>query len=139
MFPLHFANLFLGLNESICQVKKNVFYFTSKPLFVLRKSNFRILHFQISWCHPVPKHKTYISLNYLGSKHSLLMKFGQFMSYYKREDFFLLCLQRIKHSFYWKMKFLKQATYIRYVIAKLSKFVQISMLISSDSFLQRIL
>ena len=32
------------------------------------------------------------------------------------------------------MKFLKQATYIRYVLAKLSKFVQISTLNSSDSF-----
>ena len=31
----------------------------------------------------------------------------------------LLCLQRIKHNFYWKMKFLKQATYIRHAIAKL--------------------
>ena len=51
----------------------------------------------------------------------------------------LLCLQRIKHKFYWKMKFLKQATYIRYVIAKLSKFVQISMLTSTESSLQRIL
>ena len=27
----------------------------------------------------------YISLNNLGSKHSLLMTFGQFMSYYKRK------------------------------------------------------
>ena len=36
----------------------------------------------------------------------------------------LSCLQRIKHNFYWKMKFLKQATYIRYVIAKLLKFAQ---------------
>ena len=46
------------------------------------------------------------------------MKFGQFMSNYKRkkgpENWFqaLLRLQRIKHNFYWKMKFLKQATYI---------------------------
>ena len=37
------------------------------------------------------------------------------------------------------MEFLKRAAYIRYVIAKLSKFVQISMQTSSDSFLQRIL
>ena len=37
------------------------------------------------------------------------------------------------------MKFLKQATYIGYVIAKLSKSVQISMLTSLESFLQRIL
>ena len=32
------------------------------------------------------------------------------------------------------MKLLKQATYIRYVLAKLSKFVQISTQTSSDSF-----
>ena len=37
------------------------------------------------------------------------------------------------------MKLLKRAAYVRYVIAKLSKFVQISMQTSSDSFLQRIL
>ena len=37
------------------------------------------------------------------------------------------------------MKFLKQATYIGYVIAKLSKSIQISMLTSLESFLQRIL
>ena len=42
----------------------------------------------------------------------------------------LLCLQRIKHNFYWTMKFLKQTTLIRYVTAKLSKFVQFSTLSS---------
>ena len=35
-----FARLFLGLNESTCQIKKNAFYFTSKPLFVLEKIKF---------------------------------------------------------------------------------------------------
>ena len=35
-----------------------------------------------------------------------------------------MCLQRIKRNLYWKMKFLRQAAYIRYVIAKLSKCVQ---------------
>ena len=34
------------------------------------------------------------------------------------------------------MKFLMQATYISYVTVKLSKFVQISMQTSLDSFLQ---
>ena len=82
------------------------------------------------------------------------MKFGQFMSYYKRKNFIkklyqncglktssrpFFDLQRIKHNFYWKMKFLKQATYIGYVIAKLSKSVQISMLTSLESLLQWIL
>ena len=33
------------------------------------------------------------------------------------------------------MKFLKKSTYIRYVIAKLSKLAQISMLASTDSFI----
>ena len=37
----------------------------------------------------------------------------------------LRCFQRIKHNFYWKMKVLKHATYSRYVIAKLSKLVEI--------------
>ena len=35
-----FASLFLSLNESTCQMKKNVFYFTSKPLFVFEKIKF---------------------------------------------------------------------------------------------------
>ena len=37
----------------------------------------------------MPKHKTrkYISLNNLRSKHSLFMKFSQFMLYYKRKNF----------------------------------------------------
>ena len=50
----------------------------------------------------------------------------------------LLCLQRIKHNIYWKMKFLKQSTHMSYALAELSKFVKISTLTSSDSFLQGI-
>ena len=34
-----FARLFLGLNESTCKIKKNV-YFTSKPLFIFEKIKF---------------------------------------------------------------------------------------------------
>ena len=37
------------------------------------------------------------------------------------------------------MKFLKQAAYIRYVIANLSKFAQINLLTFTESFSQRIL
>ena len=80
------------------------------------------------------------------------MKFDQFMSYYKIKKFInykncdlntssrplVLCLQRIKHNFYWKIKFWKQVTYNRYVLAQLSKIVQIKTLFFSDSFLQRI-
>ena len=120
-----------------------MFFISLQKLFSFsRKSNFRILNFEI-----LKYILKYISPNNLGSKHSLLMKFGQFMSYEKRKNFIkefyqncgLLCLQRIKHNFYWKMKFVKQATYIGYVIAKLSKSVQISMLTSFESFLQRVL
>ena len=60
---------FLILNESTCHARKNVFYFSSKALFVLQKIKF----------------SKYISLNNLRSKHGLIMKFGQFMSYYKRK------------------------------------------------------
>ena len=35
-----FASLFLSLNESTCQTRKNVFYFTWKALFVLKKIKF---------------------------------------------------------------------------------------------------
>ena len=35
------------------------------------------------------------------------------------------------HNLYWGMKFLKQSPYIRYVIAKLSSFVEVSKDISS--------
>ena len=34
------ATLFLGLNENTYQIKKNVFYFTSKLLFILEKIKF---------------------------------------------------------------------------------------------------
>ena len=86
------------------------------------------------------KHKTRNTF-YFGSKHSLLMKFDQFIWHIKKEKtllkyftktatwklvLLLLCLQRIKHNPYWKMEFLKQTTYVRYVLVKLSKFAQTS-------------
>ena len=79
------------------------------------------------------------------------MKFGQFISYYKKKVYQkiiqklrqktssrpLSCLKRSKRNLYWKMKFLKQATYVRFVTAKLSKFIKIDVQASSDSFLQK--
>ena len=47
----------------------------------------------------------------------------------------LLCFQKINHNLNWKMKYLKESTYITYLIGKLSKLVQIHMLASIDSFL----
>ena len=42
-------------------------------------------------------------------------------------------------NLYWKMKFLKLADYIGYVIAKLLKYVEINMQTFSDSYLQKVL
>ena len=121
----------------------------------LRKSNCRILHFQILWHHQMPKHKTKkcISLNNLGSKYNLLMKFGQFMSYYKRKSFIKIFYKHcsLKTSFrpfrvckelrltcIRKWNFRSKLLF-RYIIAKLSKFVQVTMLTSTEFFLQWIL
>ena len=53
------AGLFLSsLNESTCQTRKNVFYFTSKAPFLKIFKSFKILHYQISWCHQIFNHKT---------------------------------------------------------------------------------
>ena len=112
------------------------FFFSLQKLFSFtRKSNFRTLNIDISWN---AWNKKCILLSNLWSKHSRLMKFGQFMSYYKRKKNYQKILQKLRHENENEMKFLKQATYIRYVLAKLSKYVQISTLTSSDSFLQRI-
>ena len=40
-----FASLFLSLNESTCQTRKNAFYFISKSLFVLEKIKFYYFRF----------------------------------------------------------------------------------------------
>ena len=64
-----FARLFLGLNEIICQIKKSVFYFPSKPLFVLEKIKFQ--NSNIFNFHDVIKKKKSILRNNLGSKQSV--------------------------------------------------------------------
>ena len=43
-----FASSFLSLSETTCQTKKNVFYFTSKALFVLEKIKSNQSHFMTS-------------------------------------------------------------------------------------------
>ena len=76
------------------------------------------------------------------------MKFGQFMSYYKRKKFIKkfyknynlknssrpFCAWKEKRNLYWKMKFLKQAPDISYELAEPSKLDKISILTSSNSF-----
>ena len=80
------------------------------------------------------------------------MKFGQFVSLKKKKDSknftqtanlklvpgpFVFAKNLVQPLF--EIKFLKQVTYIRYIIEKLSKFAQIILQTSSDSILQRIL
>ena len=80
---------FLSLNKSTCQCRKNVFYFTSKALFVLKKIKFQNSTFSnvMASSNAWPQNKKHISLNNLGSKYILLMNFGQFMSYYNTKTF----------------------------------------------------
>ena len=95
----------------------------------------------------IPQCTLWDNLNKLRAKLSLFMKSGQFMSYSKGNKLIKKIYKNcgLKTSF--KLlsvfkrlsttslgKFLRKSTYIRYVIAELSKLVQISMLASSDSF-----
>ena len=146
---------FLSLKKALVKLGK-MFSNSLRKLFSFsRKSNFRILHFQISWRHQMPKHKTRNTFHWITCKvNSLLMKFDQFMSNYKRKNPikklykncrlktssrpFCICKEWSITSFgKWNLwsKLLK----IRYVILNLSKFVRISMPTSTESFLQRIL
>ena len=74
---------FVCLKEITCETRKSAFYFTSKDLLVLEIINFQ--HFRYSnmtSSNPQAWNTKYILVNNLGSKHSLVMKFGQFMQYY---------------------------------------------------------
>ena len=71
MCQLHFCYfVFLGLKDSNCTTRRNVFCFTSKPFFVLEKievQNFKYSNFMTS-SNAEAKNKEYILLNKLGSK-----------------------------------------------------------------------
>ena len=75
--------------EGTCEIKKNVFYFTSKALF--SSGDNQILNFQMFKCHDLITCRRmklkHILLNNLGNKRSLEMKFGQFMQHYKIKFF----------------------------------------------------
>ena len=146
---------FLSVKEGTCETWKNLFYFTSKALFVLEQIKFqncRYLSFMTS-SNAQAQNKKYILLNNLRRKQSVnelrpVYVISQKKKIYQKHPRKLLpknqfqtplSLQRIKRNLYWKMKLLKQGTYTKYVLAKLSKFVQISTQTSSDSFLQRII
>ena len=73
---------FSHLQDSTCETRKNDFFFHFESSF--RSLDNQILTFQIFECHDVitclsMKHTL---LNNLGSKHSLVIKFGQYMQYY---------------------------------------------------------
>ena len=70
---------FSSLKESTSETWKNVFILLRKLFSFPRKSNIKILDIQVSW------NKKYILVNNLGSKQSLVMKIGQFVSYCKRK------------------------------------------------------
>ena len=66
-----------------------MFIISLQKLFAFSwKSKFRIFDIQISWHHQIPQHKTGNTFYWVAwEANSLLMKFGQFMSYYKRKIF----------------------------------------------------
>ena len=125
---------FSGLRESTCETWKTFFISLQMLASFSKKSNFRTWDILISWRRQMLKYRiraTFYWITWdLGRKHSLLMKFGQFMSYCERKKLLknskktltwklvspLFYLQRIKQKLYWKMKFLMEATHIRYVV-----------------------
>ena len=75
---------FVCLKESTWERRKNAFYFTSKSPLVLEIIKFK--HFRYSnimTSNAQAWNTKHILLKNLGSKCSLVMKFGQFMQYYK--------------------------------------------------------
>ena len=76
---------FVCLKESTCETRKNAFYFTLKALRVLEIINFQhFIYLNIMMSSDAQAWNTkHILLNNLGSKCILVIKFGQFMQYYK--------------------------------------------------------
>ena len=74
-----FGSLFACLKKSSLETRKNVLYFTPRAFFV-PEINLNCSDVQTLCRYQLPKHETWnILLNNLGIKHSLVMKFGQFM------------------------------------------------------------
>ena len=120
MSATFFLVRFLGLKESTSETRKlekiESFSFNFKSSFRSRENQsfeFYIFKFPEVIKYLSIKEIKYIFLYNLESKNSLLMKFGQFISYYKGKTFVkifykncdlktsfqaLLCLQRTKHE-----------------------------------------
>ena len=83
---------FLSLNESTCQTRKMFFILHQNICSLSRNSKFRILDIQISSRHQMSKHKTRNTFYWITWKvNSLIMKYGQFISYYKRRYLMTIC------------------------------------------------
>ena len=87
MSALFLLVCFVCLKESTCERRKNYFYFTLKTLPILKIIKFQ--HFRYSnimtSSNAQAWNMKHILLNNLGSKQILVMKFGQFMQYYKKD------------------------------------------------------
>ena len=84
---------FVCLKESTFETKKNVFYLISKVLFVLEIIRFKFFRYSnVMTSSDAQAWNTKQNLlNNLGSKHSLIMKFGQYVHYYKIQ----FCIKKI--------------------------------------------
>ena len=89
---------------------------------------------QVSWRYQMHKHKTKNTFYWISLEvNKVLINFSQFMSYYKRKNLIKklhkncnLKTSSMPFCIRKELSTVKQATYIRYVLVKLSKFVQIS-------------
>ena len=72
---------FVCLKESTCETWKNVFYFTSKALFVIETIKFYLSRYSntMMTSNAQAWNTQHTLLNNLRSKYSLVKKFGQFM------------------------------------------------------------
>ena len=134
-----------------------LFIFFQNLFSSLRKSNFRILQFLISSRHQMPKHKTRNTFHWiiwevntvcywnLASLCHIIKEKNTSKNFCKNcglktssRPFCVWKELSIASTGKWNF-WRKLLVLYRYVIAKLSKFVQISMLTFSDSFLKKIL
>ena len=136
----------LRLKESTFQTR--ILFFIPKKLFsLLRYSNFRIWTFMTS-------SRKYILLSNLESKYSLIMKFGQFMSHFKRTIFIkvfskicvletssrLFCVyEKVSTISTGKWNFWNKLFVLNIFLSNLSNYIRVNMDTSTDSFLKGIL
>ena len=96
---------FVCRKESTFETRKNAFHFTSKALLVLEIIKFKHFRYSNMMSSNAQAWNTkHILLNNLGNKCSLVMKFDQFMQYYKitlfiKKFYEKCCLETSSRSF----------------------------------------